>query len=396
MYDDDVSTPAKRSMSKSALIMCSFAGVVLIFIALVVVLNQVQSPGATTDLVWIAEKTTRAPGTVPRALRDRVRQAGKDGGARLSAYAVGEQAVSVANGLALDLDRGNGKVDDSRQQATNVDKVLKDVAGRMAKAQVSEKGFSLYAALHAAADEAERTGQAEVWLTSTVLTGSLAPLTISSLSDGAEPAQAVDEVMKTSLKDLDLRGVDLHVVLLTPVGPGQRPLDPHSESWREKFVTALAEHLGAQIEDPVHDNGTDKSWANSSDVPPIVPYEPPPPPETDEPRIDNAAFAPDSAKLVDRGAATTAATRAAELYRDKNGRFRIVVTGYCAHYGDQAGARSTSTERANAIAQLLREQGIPAGDITSSGVGFDELATPGQDPRSPAQRVVVIKLVARS
>ncbi|MEA5359063.1 OmpA family protein [Amycolatopsis sp., V23-08] len=396
-YDYETPTPPKRSISKGTRIMAIFAGAVVLFVAIVVVLNQIGDPVRNTDLVWLAEKTTHSPGTLPRALRDRLRQAGKDGGALLTAYAVGEQAVNVASDIGLDLDRGNGKVDDSRQQASNVDKILKDVAGRMGKAAVSPTGFSLYAALHAAADEAARTGQAEVWLTSTVLTGSLDPFTISSLSAGADPEQAVDEVLKTPLKDLDLQGVDLHIVFLTPVGAEQRPLDPRSESWREKFTTTLADDLGAQIADPIHDNGTTGAWPNASTVPPIIPFTPPQPPaKTDDPRIDEAAFAPDSADLIDRPAATAVAAQAAEQYRSKHGKSRISVTGYCARYGDPGGARDTSAKRANAVAQLLRDQGIPAGDISASGVGFDELATPGQDATSPAQRVVVIKLVARS
>ncbi len=396
-YDAEIAASPKRSISKGTRIMAVFAGAVVLFVALVVVLNQLEDPAKSTNLVWLAEKTTHSPGALPRALRDRLRQAGKDGGATLTAYAVGEQAVNVANDVRLDLDRGNGKVDDSRQQASNVDKLLKDVTGRMGKATVSQKGFSLYAALRTAADEAARTKQAEVWLSSTVLTGTLDPFTISSLSAGADPEQAVAEVLKTPLKDLDLQGVDLHVVFLTPVGAEQRPLDPRSESWREKFTAALADQLGAQVTDPIHDNGMTAAWPNASDVPPITPFIPPQPPvETDAPRIDEAAFAPDSAELIDRPAATAVAAQAAELYRSKKGKSRISVIGYCARYGDPAGARATSAKRADAIAHLLQDQGIPAGDISASGVGFDELAAPGQDARSPAQRVVVIKLVARS
>ncbi|MFJ1766694.1 OmpA family protein [Amycolatopsis sp. NPDC088138] len=395
-YDAEISASPKRSLSKGARIMAIFACAVVLFVAILVVLHKSDGTDST-NLVWLAEKTTHSPGTLPRSLRDRLRQAGKEGGAKFTAYAVGEQAVNVANDLELDLDRGNGKVADNRLQASNVDRILKDVASRIGRTTVSQTGFSLYAALHTAADEAARTGQAEVWLTSTVLTGSLDPFTISSLSAGADPEQAVNEVLKTPLKELDLQGVDLHVVFLTPVGTEQRPLDPRSESWREKFTTTLADRLGAQIADPIHDNGTTTAWPNASVVPPIIPFtSPPPPAKTEDPRIDEAAFAPDSAELIDRPAAAAVAAQAAGLYRSKNGKSQISVTGYCARYGDPTGARDTSAKRADAVAQLLRDQGIPAGDISASGVGFDELATPGQDARSPAQRVVVIKLVARS
>jgi outer membrane protein OmpA-like peptidoglycan-associated protein len=398
MYKEPEESTARPRMTltKGNKIMLSFAGVILTFVALLIVLSQCQPTASSTDLVWLAEKTNRAPGTIPRVLRDRIRAVGAEGGGRLSAYAVGEQAISVADAEGLDLDRGNGKVADTKQQKSNVDQVLKNVRSRLEKVPVSKTGFSLYAALHAAADEAERAGHAEAWLTSTVLTGSTDPLTISSLSAGAEPAQAVDELMKTPLKDLDLHGVELHVVLLTPVGEEQRPLDPRSESWRGKFVTALGERLGADVDEPVHDNGTSPAWPDSSQVPPITPFVPlPPVPDPEEPRIDNAAFVPGSAELIDRPAAAAAAAQAAQQYRAKNRQSRIVVTGYCAKFGDAAGARKTSADRAEAIAALLREQGIPPGDIDATGVGFDQLAAPDQDAISPAQRVVVIKLIDR-
>ncbi|MFJ9781375.1 OmpA family protein [Amycolatopsis sp. NPDC101161] len=397
MYADEEENVLRqrRSLTKSARIMLFFAGAVAAFVALLIVLVQCQTPTKSTNIVWLAEKTDHAPGAIPRAVRDRIRTIGAEGGGRLSAYAVGERAISVADAVGLDLDRGNGKVADTRQQASNVDHVLKDVAGKLEKVPVSKTGFSLYAALQAAADEAERAGNAEVWLTTTVLTGSTEPLTISKLSAGAEPAQAVDELMKTPLRDLNLSNVDLHVVLLTPVGEDQLPLDPRSESWRAKFIQSLGSRLGATVADPVHDNSTSDAWPNSARVPPITPFSSPPPSPSLQPRIDNAAFAPDSAELIDRPAATAAAVQVTQQYRANNGHSRISVTGYCAKYGDAAGARKTSADRAEAIAALLREQGIPPGDIDAAGVGFDQLATPGQDATSAAQRVVVIKLIAR-
>ncbi|WP_439384002.1 OmpA family protein [Amycolatopsis lexingtonensis] len=391
------SAPApRRSIPKSTRIMLGALGAALAFITLLVVLSQCRPPASSTDIVWLAEKTTHSPGAIPRALRSRIREVGADAGGRLSAYAVGEQAISVADAEALDLDRGNGKVDNAGQQAAHVDRIIKDVSGRIEKAVVSKTGFSLYAALRAAASEVERAGHVEAWLTTTVLTGSTDPLTIAALSAGAEPAQAVDELMKTPLKDLDLHDVDLHVVLLTPVGDEQRPLDPRAESWRDKFITELADRLGAHVAGPLHDNGTAPPWRDSSRVPAIAQVAASPPAVVPEqPRIDNAAFEPDSAKLIDLPAAAAAATEVTRQYRAKNGRSRISVTGYCAKYGDADGARAKSAERAEAIAALLREQGVPAGDIDTAGSGFDRLAPGSTDLRSPAQRVVVIELTDR-
>ncbi|WP_290056796.1 OmpA family protein [Amycolatopsis solani] len=388
--------PPRRPITKSTRIMLGALGVALAFITLLVVLSQCRPSTSSTDIVWIAEKTTHSPGAIPRALRSRVRAAGAEAGVRFSTYAVGEQAIPVADAEALDLDRGNGKVGDAGQQAANVDRILKDVNGRIEKAAVSRTGFSLYAALRAAANEVERAGHVEAWLSTTVLTGSTDPLTIAALSAGAEPAQAVDELMKTPLKELDLHDVDLHVVLLTPVGDEQRPLDLRAESWRTKFITELADRLGAHVDGLFHDSGTAPPWRDSSRVPVIAAAAPPPQAVTPgPPRIDNAAFEPDSAELIDRSAATAAATEVARQYRAKNGRSRITVTGYCAKYGNADGARVKSAERAEAIAALLREQGVPDGDIDTAGSGFDRLAPGSNDLRSPAQRVVVIELTER-
>jgi outer membrane protein OmpA-like peptidoglycan-associated protein len=292
---------------------------------------------------------------------------------------------------------GNGKSNDSRQQRDYVDKVLRNAGTSIARSTVSVSGFSLYAALQAAATESARSGHAEVWLTSTVLTASLPPLDLAKLSADAEPTQAAEEVVKTPLKELDLHGAELHIVLLTPVGQDQRPLNPRTEWWRSRFIAALGEQLGADVVPPIQDLEMGDAWPHSSAVPPIVSISDPEPPAPGQPpRIDNTAFVPDSADLLDRTSAVSVAAGAAQEYRNSKGRYRVSVVGYCAHIGAQQTALTLSAARAQVIAGLLLEQGIPRADVESSGVGFDERADPGQDAKSAAQRVVLIKFSARS
>jgi outer membrane protein OmpA-like peptidoglycan-associated protein len=387
----------ERPDSRNRRIMLSAIGLLLAFATLLVVASQCQPPVSTTDIVWVAEKTVRAPGAVPQALRERAREIGAGKGGRFSAYAIGERPIRVADTISLDLDSGNGKTNDSRQQRAYVDKVLQNASTAIAGSRVSASGFSLYAALKAAATESARSGHAEIWLTSTVLTASLQPLELAKLSAGTEPTQAVDELMKTPLKELDLHGAELHPVLLTPIGDDQRPLNPRTEWWRSRFITALGERLGAEVVPPVQDLETTDAWPSSSVVPPIDSIVDLPPINPDQPpRVANTAFVPDSAELLDRTAAVSVVTRAVQEYRKSKTRYHISVVGYCAHFGDAKTARALSTDRARVIAGLLREQGVPEAEVEFSGVGFDERADSSQDGTSPAQRAVLINFLTHS
>jgi outer membrane protein OmpA-like peptidoglycan-associated protein len=276
----------------------------------------------------------------------------------------------------------------------------------LARSAVGAEGFSLYQALRVGADEAATTGRpVEVWLSTTVLSGSVAPLGIPTLTENeTDPSQAVDELKKGSLGQLDLSMVDLHVILVSPIG---EPLTPRSESWRATFIRALAEQLGATVTDPLHENATRPPWPHASKVPPIEPMLEPtpvnPPPQArgeppQPPRIDNAAFEPDRATLIDPAAARQAVSAIVQAYKADPGHFRVIVTGYCAKFGGRDGAIDLSTRRAETVAELLRGDGIAGAagaDVEARGVGFDERADPAQPPQSPAQRVVVIQLVTR-
>jgi outer membrane protein OmpA-like peptidoglycan-associated protein len=393
-----------RRLSKNVKIILSAAAVILSVIGLMIFLGPGPTP-ATTELVWLAEKTVRAPGAIPDAIRTRARELGGQGGGELSVYAIGNQAHSLGK-AKLDLTQDGDKVSDPARQKSAVDRQLTAVTKKLADTAVGDEGFSLYAALQAAKDEAAAgDGPVEVWLSTTVFSGSADPLTIAALT-AADPTQAVDELMKGSLHELDLSAVDLHVVLLTPVGAGQQALNPRSESWRATFIKVLGERLHATVSDPLHDNTVKSAWRLSSSVPLIVPLAdpppPPPPPPTSQsssqppPRIDNAAFLPDTAELIEPDKARQAVSQIVQLYRKNPGRYRISIVGYCARFGEPEGARKTSSDRAMAISELLQAEGVRQSDINASGVGFDQRADPDQDPQSLAQRVVIIKLVPNS
>jgi outer membrane protein OmpA-like peptidoglycan-associated protein len=397
-----------RRLTKNGKILVGALAVLVLLIGLMIILGEPAAPD-TTRLVWISEKTTRAPGVMPDVVKKRVRDLGVQGGGQLVTYAVGNRAelVDTAN---LDIRQDGDRVSDPGQLAAAVGRKLSSVAKKMADAPVGGRGFSLYQALRVAADEAARTGEGEsveVWLSTTVLSGSADPLSIPTLTENeTDPGQAVDELLKGSLHELDLRTVDLHVVLLDPVGDNQEQLNPRTETWRNAFIKRLGEKLGAQMSDPVHDNSSTRAWPRASDVPPIVPMvektpvqprpQPPAAGPPEAPRIDNAAFEPDKASLVNPDAVRQVVAQVVQAYKDNPGRFRVQIVGYCAKFGSAEGAVRLSTERARTISALLQQEGVLEADTDALGVGFNELADETQPPQSPAQRVVVIRLVART
>lgn len=390
-------------MSRNAKILVGACAAAVFFVAFVVLVGDDED--RTAELVWITEKTTRAPGSVPDALRDRIDGLTADGGVRLVVHAVGERVGQVTS-TDLDVVQDGERVTDQDIRQGVVEGKLTEIEEMLASVPVGRQGFSLYAALRTAADEAARAGgPTEVWLSTTVLSGSTDPLSIPALTEAeVDPSQAVAELMKGSLRDLDLSRVRLRVVMLTPVGDGQRELSPRSESWRASFITTLAEELGATVGEPLRDNATASPWRRASEVPAIEPMvertpEVALPPQGGaspaSPRIDSAAFQPNTAELVDPDATRQVVAQIVDAYRQNPGRYRFDVVGYCSRFGDAGGARKISLDRADAISVLLVEEGVPGRDITTAGKGFDELADPAQDPESRAQRVVVIHLLPR-
>ena len=403
-YLDDATAPGsahrparRRQRAGQGHLIYLGAGVVaLLFVGLAVYLGG-EDPRPVRDIVWIAEKTTTAPGDMPVALRNRAMEVAERSDGTLTAYAVGSQAHRVGR-IDLAVRRDGEREDRPDWRATAVGHRLNTLADAVAETPVSDEGFSFYSALQLAADEGAKADErAEVWLSSTVLAGSIDPLVMSKLT-AADPMAAVTELVEEPLRTLDLSRVDLHVIMLTPVGDGQEPLSPASEAWRTSFVVTIAEALGAKIE-ASPDRSTTAAWPQSSRTPPIRPLpDPTPVIEPSAPTqpviIDNVAFLPDSATLVDRAAARDAIAVVVAQFNAGVGAI-VDITGYCAAFGARDGALRLSAERADTLGDLLVEADIPREAIRPRGVGFDEQADPTADPQSAAQRVVLIRLTQR-
>jgi outer membrane protein OmpA-like peptidoglycan-associated protein len=364
-------------------------------VVVVAVLLLVQGPGPEDParrLIWVTEKTPAAPGALPAGLVDAAHEASAARGGELVAYAVGRLAEPLPV-LSLDVVQNGDVVQDPDRRAVVLDRRLAGLVEQLAAAPVGGDGFSLYAALRAIADEADRSGPLEVWLSTTVLSSTVDPFRVPALTV-ADPDAAVAELMRGELARLDLRDVVLQPVLLAPVGPGQEPLTAIDEAWRADFVTGLGAALGARVLPPVRSDTGDPPWPASSVVPPVVPL-PDPTPElgacaAQRCVIDTLAFHPNSPDLIDEDAATRQVAEFVAALPAGAGP-AIRVAGFTAAVGDAGSSRELARDRAERIADLLRAAGVTR-ELVIEGVGFDRLADPSRPPVDPAQRVVVLSV----
>ncbi len=90
-------------------------------------------------------------------------------------------------------------------------------------------------------------------------------------------------------------------------------------------------------------------------------------------------FLPNSAKLTPEG--EQAAKDVAKALSRAPANFRFRVTGHAGRGpGGERTALKLSQDRARAVARILTADGVPAGRVTSRGVG-DTRPTPGEDRR---------------
>ena len=77
----------------------------------------------------------------------------------------------------------------------------------------------------------------------------------------------------------------------------------------------------------------------------------------------------------------------------QNGFVRIRVTGHTDTVGSQRYNQTLSEKRAVAVKSAMIDLGVPAGEITTQGVGFrDPLVATGAGVREPKNRRAVIDL----
>jgi outer membrane protein OmpA-like peptidoglycan-associated protein len=375
--------------------------VVLLIAALAIAFGSSPAP-PRRQVIWIGEKTTRAPGVIPEGLHDRVHELSARYAGTVTVFAVGSQARRVGS-FDLEVLQGGDREDDAAVRDSVLDRRLQDMASRFRKADVGGGGYSLYAALQVAAAQARAANSpVEVWLSTTLLAGSYPPLELSRLL-ATDPQPAARQVLAGAVGKLDLSNVELHSVMLTPVGPGQPPLTPVTEQWRVSFLTQLASGLNAAVEPVLQDTSNEPAWPASSAVS-LIPSLPDPtptgrqrpdPPPVNRLRIDNVSFIPDKAELVNPAVAARTVRGIMKAYRSARGHAVLAVTGYCAAFGDRQSARQLSKQRAETIGGVLRAAGADPADIRVMGLGYDQRADLNADPTDSRQRVVMIQLIQR-
>lgn len=367
-------------------ILIAIFAIVAVFVGLGFVLGPGHRP-AVHDMVVITEKTTRAPGVLASEIRQRILALADSGaGGQLVVHAVGARD-SALKPIELAVLRDNERENDPNLRAAAVGHRLAALSRELDAAPVGSEGFNLVAALQAAANtESKTNGRVEVWLQTTVLASSSDPLRMAALT-ATDPKQAVKDVIQsTKIGTLDLSRVDLHPVLVSPVGNNQEPLTPWDNAWRSAFITDIGSALRARVFPPVLTDSSGPPWSAASTVPVIPAHQEPTPQVPAAPGkqppvvIDTAAFIPDTATLLDPGKTQAKVAALIEHYQQAKGKSWIEIQGFTAAFGDAESARVLSRQRALALNDLLTKSGVSPADIRTFGVGFDERADPTQDP----------------
>lgn len=105
------------------------------------------------------------------------------------------------------------------------------------------------------------------------------------------------------------------------------------------------------------------------------PVPPPPPPPPQKFVLDEASlhFANGKADLDDAG--TAAIRKVAESLKAFTGKYSVVVTGHTSSVGGKAFNKALSKKRAEAVAKVLVDAGVPAAAIATEGAGPDKPLT---------------------
>ena len=102
---------------------------------------------------------------------------------------------------------------------------------------------------------------------------------------------------------------------------------------------------------------------------------PPPPPPPQKFVLDEASlhFANGKADLDEAG--TAAIRKVAESLKAFTGKYSVVVTGHTSSVGGKALNKALSKKRAEAVAKVLIDAGVPASAVTAEGAGPDKPLT---------------------
>jgi outer membrane protein OmpA-like peptidoglycan-associated protein len=94
-------------------------------------------------------------------------------------------------------------------------------------------------------------------------------------------------------------------------------------------------------------------------------------------------FANDKAVLRPEG--VEAVRKVADSLKAYSGKYTLVVTGHTSKVGTAAYNKALSKRRADAVAKVLEDEGIPADSVQTVGMGFDQPLDPGTSKEAQAR-----------
>jgi OmpA-OmpF porin, OOP family len=253
-----------------------------------------------------------------------------------------------------------------------------------AKDELAPKQNQLLQALMASrAQSAEANPLNALNVAARLIRGSGQPGTVVLLDSGLQTTGALDytagllgsdpEIVANQLAHRgqlpDLSGVNVIVLGVGDVSAPQEPLDTAQQTNLREQWQAIAKESGAAC---VHIDQTPVTGSAQAGLPRVavvkVPQAQAIAPGTRVVISDTAVkFVSDSAQLVDPASARRALSRIADDV--KTNTRRVLLTGTTATDGTEAGRLELSRQRAETVKSLLVQQGVPAANIETNGVG---------------------------
>jgi outer membrane protein OmpA-like peptidoglycan-associated protein len=238
------------------------------------------------------------------------------------------------------------------------------------RAAADSDGADLVDALAVAADAARSAGAPAA--TITVIDSGLPDrgaldMTVPGML-AADPAEVADHL---AAQMPDLTGMAVQLVGTGYTAPPQQPLSPAQRQAAADILTALLTRSGASVQAlpaPRDGTGSDTAFTTRSvPLPAPAPFTPAASTVYDD--ASALGFLPDSTVLRDPSAASAQLAELARWLRADPSR-TATITGTCASDGTSEGRARLSLARAQTIAGMLQQVGVPAAKLQAAGAGY--------------------------
>lgn len=357
-----------------------------------------QACTTSNDTIVWANQVTAEEGDSSSPPPDLVTQADAlascGGGQLIMIRGAGQGGVQAGPTVSLRIYRAPGEVEnDPPARTAAVQQLINKAFRYAAPVRVPGDGRDVIGLLGAISAEL-RSGQNDVWLRTLGLP-TVAPADARVLM-AADPAQAVASIAKWVPP---LHGARVHLILSPPAGR-QPPLNTATNAWRRAFMVDLLHQAGADVVSVQQDQLPEQSAPGAPHAPVVanLPEATPtirPSPVPHQPfqlSLDSAAFfLPNSSQFATSRARVLAELRPIVAAWRTRQYSQVRVVGHCAMFGPRLGALQLSQKRAAIVASLLHQLGV--GDVTSTGVGYDDPLPP--NPQSASNRVVIITAIPK-